>query len=682
MTTREMSVAQATVEFLANQRTVDIVDGERLEVRTIPGMHGIFGHGNVAGVGQALKQAQVLAPGLMPYHQGRNEQGLVHQAVGYARHTRRRQTYAVTASIGPGSTNMVTGAALATTNRLPALLLPSDEFATRAPDPVLQQLELPHAYDVSCADVFRPISRFFDRVSRPEQLYSSLLHGMRVLTDPAETGAVTISLPQDVQAERIAVPEEFLAPRQWRIRRPEPEESDIADAVEVIRSARRPLIVAGGGVHYAFAEEKLRALAEATGTPVAYTQAGVGVMDWDHPLCLGAIGSTGSTASNAYAAEADVVIGVGTRWEDFTTASMTAFQHPEVRFVTINITGLDAQKMGTSVPVIADAGKALTALTAALSSVGHHAGEQVAETVRAQKARWDGIVDEAFTARNQPLPAQNEIIGAVNAAMDDRDTVVCAAGSLPGDLHKMWRVKDAHGYHVEYAYSCMGYEIAGGLGVKRAALAEAAGTAATGSATAGPASDAGADDDGRDVVVMVGDGSYLMMHTELVTAVAEGIKLIVVLIQNHGFASIGALSESLGSQRFGTKYRYLDEETRSFDEGSALPVDLATNAESLGVDVIRVDRGADVIDRLQDAVAEAKAREEGSGPVLVHVESTPFIDAPDSESWWDVPVTGVSALDSTQQAHRTYSQHKSRQRRLLGAAPAAGDGTTDHERIH
>lgn len=280
MSTRTMTVAQAAVEFLANQWTVDIIDGHRTEVRTIPGMHGIFGHGNLAGVGQALKQAQTHAPGLMPFHQGRNEQALVHQATGFARHTRRRQTYAVTASIGPGSTNMITGAAVATTNRLPVLLLPSDEFATRAPDPVLQQLELPHDGTITCADLFRPVSRFFDRVSRPEQVFSALLSGMRVLMDPAETGTVTISLPQDVQAERIEVPEEFLAPRQWRIRRPDPEQVDIEAAVDLIRGAHQPLIIAGGGVHYALATGALRELAEATGIPVAYTQAGVGVIDW------------------------------------------------------------------------------------------------------------------------------------------------------------------------------------------------------------------------------------------------------------------------------------------------------------------------------------------------------------------------------------------------------------------
>ncbi|GGG42238.1 3D-(3,5/4)-trihydroxycyclohexane-1,2-dione acylhydrolase (decyclizing) [Kocuria dechangensis] len=648
MSARTLSVSQALVEFLANQWTVDRVGGEEYRERTFPGMFGIFGHGNVAGVGQALKQCQQQDPRLMPYYQGRNEQAQVHQSVGYARHTRRRATFAVSTSIGPGATNMVTGAALATTNRLPVLLLPSDQFASRAPDPVLQQLERPDAGDLTVNDVFRPVSRFFDRVWRPEQLYSALLNGMRVLTDPAETGAVTIALPQDVQAETLQVPEEFLAPREWRIRRPAPEEEDVRAAVAAIRAAERPVVIAGGGVHYAFATEQLREFAEATGIPVTYTQAGVGVMDWDHPLCLGAVGSTGSTAANAVVADADLVIGIGTRYEDFTTASRTAFQHPDVRFVNINVAAFDAYKHGTSVPVVADARKTLVALTAALG--GHRVGADLTRTVEAEKQRWDETVDAVFAERHLPLPSQNEIIGAVNEAMDDRDVVVCAAGSLPGDLHKMWRVKDPWGYHVEYAFSCMGYEIAGGLGVKRAALAEAERTGA----------------EPRDVVVMVGDGSYLMMHTELVTAVAEGLKLVVVLIQNHGYASIGALSEQLGSQRFGTKYRYLDGQRHSFDEGSTLPIDLATNAESLGVRVLRVEPGDGVIDRLRRCVAEAKAAPEGSGPVLVHVESDPLIDAPSSESWWDVPVTATATLGSTNEAHEVYQQHKARQRPLLG----------------
>ncbi|WP_138444699.1 3D-(3,5/4)-trihydroxycyclohexane-1,2-dione acylhydrolase (decyclizing) [Sinomonas susongensis] len=642
-----MTVAQALVEFLGRQYVADRVGSEEYRARLIPGMFGIFGHGNVAGVGQALKQWQVADPTLMPYYQGRNEQAQAHQAVGYARHTRRRQTFAVSTSIGPGSSNLLTGAALATANRLPALLLPSDTFATRAADPVLQQLEQPHGYDITVNDAFRPLSKYFDRVNRPEQLFSALLHGLRVLTDPAETGAVTIALPQDVQAEVFDVPEEFLAEREWRIRRPEPEAEDIARAAELIRSAERPLIVAGGGVLYAFAQDQLREFAEATGIPVGWTQAGVGVLPWDHAQALGAIGSTGTTAANALAREADLVIGIGTRYEDFTTASRTAFQNPGVRFVNINVAPIDAYKHGSSLPIVADARKALVQLTTALG--GYRAGADLEQAVASEKARWDATVDAAFDERYSPLPSQNAIIGAANRAMDPRDVVICAAGSLPGDLHKMWRVRDPFGYHVEYAFSCMGYEIPGGLGVKRAAL---------------DAANRG--EDPRDVVVMVGDGSYLMMHTELVTAVAEGIKLIVVLIQNHGYASIGALSEQLGSQRFGTKYRTLDRAHHTFDDGEKLPIDLATNAESLGVTVHRIEPGPNAIDDLEAAIAKAKAAPEGSGPIVIHIESDPLIDAPSSESWWDVPVSGASELESTKKAFATYIEHKAQQKPLLG----------------
>ena len=653
MATRRMTVAQAVVEFLGKQYTVDNVGGAEYRERLIPGMFGIFGHGNVAGVGQALKQWQVQDPSLMPYYQGRNEQAQVHQSVGYARHMRRRATFAISSSIGPGSSNLLTGAALATTNRLPVLLLPSDTFATRAADPVLQQLERPDAYDITVNDAFRPLSKYFDRVTRPEQLFSAFHHGLRVLTDPAETGTVTISLPQDVQAEVLDVPEEFLAEREWRIRRPEPEADDIRRAAQMIRAAKRPLIIAGGGVLYSFANEQLAELAELTGIPVAYTQAGVGVLPWDAPYCLGAVGSTGTTAANAVAREADLIIGIGTRYEDFTTASRTAFQNPDVQFVNINVAPIDAYKQGTSLPIVADARKSLVKLVESLS--GYRVAGDLEQQVAAEKDRWNKTVDEAFDTRHTPLPSQNEIIGAVNRTMDARDVVICAAGSLPGDLHKMWRVRDPFGYHVEYAYSCMGYEIPGGLGVKRAAIDEA-GRAAEGSAGA----------QARDVVVMVGDGSYLMMHTELVTAVAEGIKLITVLIQNHGYASIGALSESLGSQRFGTKYRTLDKKHHTFDDGEKLPIDLATNAESLGVRVIRVEPGENVIADLEAAVAKAKAEPEGTGPVLIHVESDPLIDAPDSESWWDVPVAAVSELDSTQNAYKTYADHKARQKPLIG----------------
>ncbi|WP_028279825.1 3D-(3,5/4)-trihydroxycyclohexane-1,2-dione acylhydrolase (decyclizing) [Arthrobacter sp. H5] len=632
-----MTVAQAVVQFLGNQYTVDTINGSTHRERLIPGMFGIFGHGNVAGVGQALKQAQTARPELMPYYQGRNEQAQVHQSVGFSRMHRRRATFAVTASVGPGSSNMLTGAALATINRLPVLLLPSDVFATRAADPVLQQLERPDAYDMSVNDAFRPLSRYFDRVSRPEQLFSALLNGLRVLTDPAETGAVTISLPQDVQAEALDVPEVFLAQREWRIRRPEPDTEDLHRAAEAIRNAKRPLIVAGGGVLYAFAEDALAAFTEATGIPVGNTQAGVGVLPWDHPYSLGAIGSTGTTAANRLAAQADLVIGIGTRYEDFTTASRTAFAHPDVKFVNINVAPIDAYKHGSAIAVVADAGKALVQLTQLLK--GHRI--DLDGEISAGKETWDGIVDAAHQTRHTPFPAQAEIIGAVNTESGPRDVVVCAAGSLPGDLHKMWRVRDSSGYHVEYGYSCMGYEIAGGIGVKR-----------------------GAPD--RDVFIMVGDGSYLMMHTELVTAVAERIKVIVVLIQNHGYASIGSLSESLGSQRFGTQYRHLDSEQHTFDDGSRLPVDLALNAESLGVTVIRVEPGEDTIDDLRIALRKAKDAPEDGGPVLIHINSDPLLDSPDSESWWDVPVSEISELDSTQDAYQTYTDHKGRQKHYLG----------------
>ncbi|PRA11617.1 3D-(3,5/4)-trihydroxycyclohexane-1,2-dione acylhydrolase (decyclizing) [Arthrobacter sp. MYb211] len=642
-----MTVAQAVVEFLGRQYTVDNIGGAAYRERLIPGMFGIFGHGNVAGVGQALKQWQLKDPSLMPYYQGRNEQAQSHQAVAYARHTRRRATYAVSTSIGPGSSNLLTGAALATANRLPVLLLPSDTFATRAADPVLQQLEMPHGYDITVNDAFRPLSKYFDRVTRPEQLASALHHGLRVLTDPAETGAVTISLPQDVQAEAFDFPEEFFAERDWKIRRPAPETEDIAQAAQLIRAAKRPLIVAGGGVLYAYATEELAAFAEATGIPVGNTQAGVGALPWDSKYSLGAIGSTGTSAANALAAEADLIIGIGTRYEDFTTASRTAFQNPGAKFVNINVAALDAYKHATVLPIVADARKALIALREALTG---YRVEGALEVFTAQeKQRWDATVDEAFAERLSPLVSQNAIIGATNQAMDSRDVVVCAAGSLPGDLHKMWRVSDPFGYHVEYGFSCMGYEIAGGLGLKRAVLAETARGA-----------------ENRDVVVMVGDGSYLMMHTELVTAVAEGIKLITVLIQNHGYASIGSLSESLGSQRFGTKYRALDAQTHSFDEGQTLPIDLALNAESLGVKVIRIAPGDRAIEDLAAAIATAKAAPEGSGPILIHIESDLYADAPSSQSWWDVPVSETSELDSTTKAREVYESHKARQKPYLG----------------
>jgi 3D-(3,5/4)-trihydroxycyclohexane-1,2-dione acylhydrolase (decyclizing) len=632
MTTRRMTVAQALVEFLGNQWTVD---GDIRE-RTIPGMFGIFGHGNVAGIGQALKQANVDDPELMPYFQARNEQAMVHQSVAYARMHRRRATYASAASVGPGAANMLTGAALATTNRIPALLLPSDTFATRVADPVLQQIEMPHDTSVSVNDAFRPLSRFYDKVQRPEQLFSIALAAMRVLTDPAETGAVTISLPEDVQAEQLDVPEEFLAPREWHIRRPLPERGALARAVEAIRAARNPVIIAGGGVLYSGAEDALRALVEATGIPVGTSQAGGGSLNWDHPQYLGGVGATGTTAANRITADADLVIGIGTRYSDFTTASRTVFQNPDVRFVNINVASFDAYKHGSQLPVIADARETLDALLDDLA--GHSVDPGYAERIAAEKADWDARVDAAFEPSGLDLPGQTEIIGAVQAASDPRDVVIQAAGSLPGDLHKLWRVRDPLGYHVEYAFSCMGYEIAAGLGVRRAAP-------------------------DRDAIVMVGDGSYLMLHTELVTAVAEGIKIIVVLIQNHGYASIGHLSETVGSERFGTWYRTLDPAAKNFQGEQILPVDLAANARSYGVDVIEVDPGTDAIEQLSAAMAVAKAADTTT---LIHINSDPLLYAPDGGGWWDVPVAGASTLPSTRAAYEDYLVQQARQKPLLG----------------
>ena len=631
--TVRLTVAQAVVRFLANQWSER--DGERQKL--FAGCFGIFGHGNVAGIGQALLQNE-LADGEehLPYVLARNEQAMVHTSVAYARQKNRLQTWVCTASVGPGSTNMLTGAALATINRLPVLLLPSGTFATRASSPVLQELEAPYAADVTVNDAFRPLSRFFDRVSRPEQLPSALISAMRVLTDPVETGAVTIALPQDVQAEAHDWPVELFAPRTWRVARPLPEAVDIADAAAVIRSAKRPLIVAGGGVHYSGAEDALRALCEQTGIPVGESQAGKGSLPHGHPQQMGAIGSTGTTAANALAAEADVVIGVGTRWSDFTTASRTAFQRSGVRFVNINIARFDAGKH-SGLSVVSDAREALTALAGALE------GYAVPDDHRSRQAtlwsEWDAQVEAAYHPSAdvtdqlaEGLLTQGQVLGAVNELTDPRDVVLCAAGSMPGDLHKLWRVRDRKAYHVEYGYSCMGYEVPASLGIRLA-------------------------DETRDVFAMVGDGGYLMMPTELVTAVQERIKVIVVLVQNHGFHSIGSLSESLGSQRFGTSYRFRGESSGRLD-GDVLPVDLAANARSLGAHVIEVHS----LDELERAIKEAKAAPADGGPVVIHVETDPLVHAPDSASWWDVPVSAVSELDSTRTAFGDYLDHKATQR--------------------
>lgn len=627
--TVRLTVAQATVRFLANQYVEH--DGERHKF--FAGCFGIFGHGNVAGIGQALLQDEVDAaeagvePGLK-YVLGRNEQAMVHTAVAYARQRDRTQAWAVTASVGPGSTNMLTGAALATINRLPVLLLPADTFATRVSSPVLQELELPASGDVTVNDAFKPLSRYFDRVWRPEQLPAALLGAMRVLTDPAETGAATVALPQDVQAEAFDWPESLFAERTWHIARPLPERSVIARAAEVVRSASKPLIVAGGGIIYSGANDSLAQFAAQTGIPVCESQAGKGSLLHEHPQSVGAVGSTGTTAANALASEADVIIGIGTRYSDFTSASRTAFNNPDVRFVNINVASLDSVKQG-GISVVSDAREALDALSAAVGdyTVSTDYRTRVADLM----TEWNDTVSEVYRTEDGVALNQNQVIGLVNTLSDPRDVVVCAAGSMPGDLHKLWRLRDRKGYHVEYGFSCMGYEIAGGIGVRMAAP-------------------------DRDVFIMVGDGSYLMMATELVTAVQEGVKVIPVLVQNHGFASIGGLSESLGSQRFGTSYRYRSQDGRL--DGDKLPVDLAANAASLGADVIRVTTAAE----FADAMKVAKAAD---NTTVIYVETDPLIFAPDSHSWWDVPVSQESTLESTQTAYRRYADWKSVQRPLI-----------------
>jgi 3D-(3,5/4)-trihydroxycyclohexane-1,2-dione acylhydrolase (decyclizing) len=621
--TVRLTVAQALVRFLGAQHT----ERDGVEHRLVEGCFGIFGHGNLAGVGEALLEEELRRPGRLPYWTGRNEQGMVHAAVGYARMRNRLSTLACTASVGPGATNMVTGAALATINRIPVLLLPGDVFATRAASPVLQELELPASGDVSVNDALRPVSRYFDRVWRPEQLPAAMLGAMRVLSDPVETGAVTLALPQDVQAEAYDWPVELFDKRVWHVARPRPEEALLARAADLLRGARRPLIVSGGGTIYSEATEQLRAFAEAAGIPVAETQAGKGSLPYDHPLALGAVGATGTTAANAIAREADVVLGIGTRYSDFTTASRTIFADPDVRFVNLNVASLDGHKQA-GLPLVGDAREGLLALTEAMA--GHRTDGDYRERVRSLAADWDATVERAYHLGHGPLPAQSEVIGAVNDVADPQDVVVCAAGSMPGDLHKLWRTRDPKGYHVEYGFSCMGYEIAGGLGVRMAAP-------------------------DRDVFVMVGDGSYLMMASELVTAVQEDIKIIVVLVQNHGFASIGALSESLGSQRYGTAYRRRNTATGRLD-GDKLPIDLAANAESLGAQVFRVSS----IEELREALRKAKS--DATGPVVIHVETDPLVPSPSSEAWWDVPVSEVSELDSTAEARARYDAAKRDQR--------------------
>ncbi|MBV9709537.1 MAG: 3D-(3,5/4)-trihydroxycyclohexane-1,2-dione acylhydrolase (decyclizing), partial [Ktedonobacteraceae bacterium] len=498
--TQRLTMAQAVIAFLKNQ----YVERDGREQLFFAGCFGIFGHGNIAGIGQALQQMPEFR-----YYQARNEQAMVHSATAYAKTRNRLQTLACTSSIGPGATNMITGAATATINRLPVLLLPGDIFARRNVAPVLQQLESEHSQDISVNDCFKPVSRYWDRITRPEQLLTSLPAAMQVLTSPVETGAVTLALPQDVQTEAYMYPEAFFRKCVWHIPRNRPDRTALLSAVEAIRTSKRPMIVAGGGVIYAEATDILRQLVDQTGIPVGETMAGKGSLRYDHPLNLGAIGATGTFAANRIARDADLMIGIGTRYSDFTTSSKTAFQHPEVRFININVAEFDAFKHA-ALPLVGDARATLEELLSLLNDYTVDEG-YCAQAMQLHDA-WDDEVERIYSIRSEPLPSQGELIGAVNELSSPEAIMVCAAGSLPGDLHKVWRARHPKNYSLEYGYSCMGYEIAGGLGIKMAAP-------------------------DRDVYVMVGDGSYLMMNSEIVTSIQEHYKLIIVLLDNDGFKS-------------------------------------------------------------------------------------------------------------------------------------------------
>lgn len=617
MKTRRLTMAQALVSFLKNQ----YVERDGRQNPFFAGVWGIFGHGCVAGFGQALQENPDFR-----YYLSRNEQASVHVATAYAKALNRKATFACLSSIGPGATNMVTGAATATINRIPVLLLPGDIFARRNVAPVLQQLEFEHSQDISVNDAFKPVSRYWDRINRPDQLVTALPEAMRVLTSPADTGAVTLALPQDVQAEAWDYPEELFEKRVWYIPRPEPDRVLFERALERIRAARRPLLIAGGGVLYSEAWEALASLASETGIPVGETQAGKGSLAFDHPQNLGAIGVTGTPGANIAAREADLVIAVGTRLSDFTTASKTAFQNPEVRFVAINVAEIDAYKHA-ALPLVADARVTLERLGEALR--GYRVEAAYAEQIARWRREWEQETDRIFDLRHGPPISQGEVIGLVNRLSEPEDIVVCAAGSLPGDLHKLWRTRRPNGYHLEYGYSCMGYEIAGGLGVKMAYPE-------------------------REVWVMVGDGSFLMMNSEIVTSLQEGVKLNIVVLDNHGFSSIGGLSQAVGSGGFGTDYRYRRAETGRLD-GEALPVDFVCLAAGLGAQATR----ARTREELEQALATMRAHERTS---VVVVEVDKEVRVPGYESWWDVPISEVSSLATVREARARYEQDIKRER--------------------
>jgi 3D-(3,5/4)-trihydroxycyclohexane-1,2-dione acylhydrolase (decyclizing) len=614
MKTIRLTAAAAVVEYLKQQH----VERDGVEHRLVSGVFGIFGHGNVSGLGQALDEHGGRE---LPYLQPKNEQAMVHTAVAFAKARRGLGTLACTTSVGPGATNMVTGAATATVNRLPVLLLPGDIFANRRPAPVLQQLEHPLSMDVSVNDCFRPVSRYWDRINRPEQLLAALPEAMRVLSDPAAMGAVTLAFPEDVQTEASDYPRHFFERRVWHVGRPRAEASALRAAAGLLRESRRPFVIIGGGVWYSAAEGALRALLDATGLPAGVTQAGKGVLSEDHPGMLGALGVTGTLAANRIAREADLVVALGTRLSDFTTASKTQFQGDPVRFVSVNLDARDAHKHG-ALPLVGDLRAVLEDLAAALG--GWRVPADHARQVAALREEWakerDRIVRPARTPGGRLHQA--EVIRIVNENVGDKATIVHAAGGLPGDLHKLWASRGGGDYHSEYGYSCMGYEIAGALGVKMARPE-------------------------RDVYAMVGDGSYLMLNHEIVTAVQEGVKVTIVLHDNHGYQCIHNLQRSCGSGGFGNEFRRRSGETGRL-EGETLAVDYVANAKSLGAATYRAETEEELVRAL-----EAARREDRTTVVYVPVEPRSAVPG---YSWWDVPVAEVSGERAVREARERYEE--------------------------
>ncbi|WP_339787185.1 3D-(3,5/4)-trihydroxycyclohexane-1,2-dione acylhydrolase (decyclizing) [Paenibacillus sp. FSL R7-0313] len=619
MNTIRLTMAQALLRYLDQQYIS--VDG--VETKFVKGIIGIFGHGNVTGIGEALERS----PGSLTYMQGKNEQGMVHTAAAYAKQKNRRQIYACTTSIGPGALNMITAAATATVNRIPVLLLPGDNFATREPDPVLQQLEVSSDYTISATDPFKAVSKYWDRIVRPEQLMIAVTQAMRVLTDPAETGAVTLALPQDVQAEAYDYPESFFARKVHYLDRRPPVQAAIERATEQIARGRKPLLVAGGGVLYSEASAQLVEFAEAFGIPIAETQAGKSAISWDHPLNVGAIGVTGSLAANRLAREADVVIGVGTRFSDFTTASRSAFQHPEASFININLNSMDAAKLGGEA-ILADAREGLQALQKELQQRQYRSAYGASE-IADLRAEWNAEVDRLYAAQHEAGLAQTTAVGIVNRTIDPSSVIVCAAGSLPGDLHRLWRASEPKTYHMEYGFSCMGYEVSGAFG---AALAEP----------------------DREVYAMVGDGSYLMLHSEFVTSLQEQKKMTVLLFNNNGFQCIHNLQREHGSDGFGNEFRYRESESGRLT-GDYMPMDFAAHARSMGAKSYR----AETAEQLEQALRDAKNE---TVSTLIEIPVVPGTNAGGYESWWNVGVPEVSAEEKVVHAHHTMQANRAKAR--------------------